>query len=216
VIDLLRAEGVDGRDIQTSGLNLSPVQDYSDQGRPPVITGYQAQNMVSVTIRDLGRLGRTLDMLVGAGANEVQGISFARDDLQPTEDEARRRAVESAGHRAAVLAEAAGLQLGPLVSMSDTLVGAPPGPVMMMARAERDMASTPIEAGELNVMAQVTATYALTGTNAAGPGYGITGTCGDSAGPAHMLGPHDWHGLPQGDMSEPSWPMQDHHWGHGG
>ncbi|MGA0619615.1 SIMPL domain-containing protein, partial [Ligilactobacillus salivarius] len=90
------------------GLNLSPLQDYSREGQPPVITGYQAQNIVTARIRDLPRLGTILDTMVGAGATDVQGITFSREDAAATEDRARTEAVTEARRRAEVIARAAG------------------------------------------------------------------------------------------------------------
>ncbi|HRO13437.1 MAG TPA: SIMPL domain-containing protein [Paracoccus sp. (in: a-proteobacteria)] len=155
VIEALKGHGIEPRDIQTAGLNLSPMQDYSREGQPPVITGYQAQNMVMIRVRDIARLGGVLDGLVAAGANEVQGISFSREDATATEDEARRDAVENARHRAGVLAEAAGMKLGRMLSLADSRPQSGPVPVMMAMAREADAKSTPIEAGELNVTAQV-------------------------------------------------------------
>lgn len=160
VIDRLKAEGIEERDIQTAGLNLSPMQDYSQDGKPPVITGYMAQNTVSVRVRDLAKLGAVLDNLVESGANEISGISFSREDATEAEDAARVDAITAAARRAEVMAQAAGQRLGPIMSISDTEIMSSPGPVMMgMARAEKD--STPIQAGELAISARVTVVYAL-------------------------------------------------------
>ncbi len=161
VIEKLKAEGIEARDIQTSGLSLSPVQNYSQDGKPPVITGYMAQNMVSVRVRDLSKLGAILDMLVGAGANEINGISFMREDASEAEDAARVDAIASAHHKAEVMAEAAGMKLGRLISLSDSMIDSGPRPMMMAANADAKAASTPIEAGELAISANVTATFAL-------------------------------------------------------
>lgn len=160
VIDELLAAGIEERDIQTSGLNLSPVQDYSQDGKPPVVTGYAVQNMVTVRVRDLSQLGAVLDRLVESGANQIHGIGFARGDMSEAENAARTDAIDVARERAEVMARAAGGTLGPLMSLSDSPVSSGPQPMMMgMAREAR--AATPIQAGELNLTATVTATYAL-------------------------------------------------------
>ena len=161
VIAALQDRGVEARDIQTSGLSLSPMQDYSREGQPPRITGYQAGNVVTVRVRDLQQMGATIDAIVAAGANEVQGISFQRNDPAETEAEARRRAVANARDRAEVIAAAAGQRLGRLIAISDTAQGAaPPEPMMMRAMAAgKD--STPVQAGELSVSAEVTARWEL-------------------------------------------------------
>lgn len=161
VIDKLKAEGIEARDIQTSGLNLSPVQNYSQDGKPPVITGYMAQNMVSVRVRDLAKLGPVLDMLVAAGANEINGISFSREDATEAEDTARVNAIAAARHKAEVMAKAAGMVLGPLMVLSDGAVDNSPRPMMMAMGRDAKASAPPIEAGELNITANVSATFAL-------------------------------------------------------
>ena len=161
VIEQLMSEGVEARDIQTAGLNLSPVQDYLQDGKPPVVTGYSAQNMVTIRVRDLSRLGDVLDKLVESGANQIHGISFSRSDTTEAENEARVAAIETARERAEVMARAAGGTLGPLMSLSDSVVSPGPHPMMMMNAAREARSSTPIQAGELTMSATVSATYAL-------------------------------------------------------
>src|ERR1700712_562049 len=73
VVAALKKAGVAERDIQTSGLSLSP-QNVYEQNKPPRLTGYQANNQVTVRVMNLPRLGAVLDACVGAGANEVQGV----------------------------------------------------------------------------------------------------------------------------------------------
>ncbi|MDF3855098.1 SIMPL domain-containing protein [Paracoccus sp. P2] len=161
VIETLKAEGIEARDIQTSGLNLSPVMDYSDQGQPPKLTGYGAQNSVTVRVRDIAGLGAVLDKLVASGANEISGIAFSREDMTEAEDQARTEAVAEARRRAEVMAEAAGMRLGRLISLSEAPTGGGPRPMMAMRAQAAEAADTPIEAGELAVRADVTAVFAM-------------------------------------------------------
>lgn len=162
VIDTLKAEGIEARDIQTSGLNLSPMIDYSKEGEAPRVTGYAAQNNVSVRVRDIAGLGAVLDKLVASGANEIGGINFTREDMTEAEDAARTAAVQDARRRAEIMAEAAGMRLGPLLRLADTPAETPPVPMMrMMAADAKGSAPTPIEAGELTVTTSVSAIFAL-------------------------------------------------------
>lgn len=160
VIDLLKADGIEARDIQTAGLNLSPQMQYAD-GQPPKLTGYSAQNTVTVRVRDISALGAILDKLVGAGANEINGISFSRADMTEAQNTARANAVADARARAEVMAEAAGMRLGALRMLSDAPIAMPgPGPMRMMAKGVAS-APAPVEAGELEVTAQVNAVFEL-------------------------------------------------------
>ncbi|MTD99168.1 DUF541 domain-containing protein [Paracoccus sp. YIM 132242] len=192
VIAALTGAGIEGADVQTSGLNLNPLMDYAE-GRAPTVTGYQATNMVAVRVRDVARLGEVLDAIVAAGANEINGIGFIRDDSAATEDEARRAAVTDARHKAEVLAEAAGLTLGPVLVLRDTPAMEGPRPMMMEARAAADAAKVPIAAGELAMTAMVEMQFALTGQDC-GPMPG---------GHGHMQGKHGHmkggHGPMHGD-----------------
>ena len=162
VIETLKAEGIEARDIQTSGLNLAPVLDYTDDGQPPKLTGYAAQNSVTVRMRDIAGLGLVLDKLIASGANDISGITFSREDMTATEDEARGKAVADARRRAETMAAAAGMKLGPLMALSDQPVDSGPMPMPRMAMAaEAKMGGAPVEAGELSVVTQVTAVYVL-------------------------------------------------------
>lgn len=159
VIDALKADGVEARDIQTSGLNLQPKMEYID-GQAPKLVGYVAQNTVNVRVRDIAGLGGVLDKLVATGANEISGISFAREDMTAAQDDARNAAVAEARRKAQLMAEAAGMRLGDLRALSDAPVFDGPQPMMAMRSREKADA-TPIEAGELNISARVSAVFDL-------------------------------------------------------
>lgn len=162
VIAALKAQGIAPEDLQTQGLNLSPMADYSQQGKPPIITGYQAQNIVSARVRDLAKLGPLLDAMVAAGATDVQGIAFSREDDAAPLDEARGKAVAEAQRRAETMAAAAGMALGPLVSLTEGGAASPPMP-MAMASMARDAggAATQVETGRLMLTVQVTGIWTL-------------------------------------------------------
>lgn len=168
VIAALREAGLDEADIQTSGLNLSPLMQYGD-GVAPTVTGYQATNLVSIRVADLARLGEVLDAIVAAGANEIQGISFTREDGAEPLDAARVDAVEDARRKAEVLAGAAGLSLGPVLTLRDLPQNdGGPRPMMRMEAAMAD-ASVPVQPGELSMTAVVEIEYALAGEGACAP-----------------------------------------------
>jgi|GEM_PF-482485 len=171
VIDTLKQAGIGEDDIQTQGLTLNPMMNYPEDGTAPSINGYMAQNLLTVRVTDIARAGEVLDSIVGAGANEMQGIRFIRDDSQSTEDEALTRAVTNATHRASVMAKAAGVQLGPILRMGEPdNTMAPPAPVMMRAMdAGAENKSIPVEGGEVAFTADVEVTFALSGGDCAMP-----------------------------------------------
>ncbi len=164
VLDTLKQAGIEEGDIQTSGLSLNPMMNYPENA-PATITGYMAQNLLSVRVTEIARAGEVLDSIVGAGANEMQGIQFIRDDSQAAEDEALKLAVADATHRAQVMAEAAGVELGPILRIGEPkaeMTG--PGPVMMRAMsADAKAQSIPVEGGEVAFTADVDVSFSLGG-----------------------------------------------------
>ncbi|HVJ00562.1 MAG TPA: SIMPL domain-containing protein, partial [Sphingomonas sp.] len=92
VLAALRKAGVAERDIQTASVALSPQYRY-EQNQPPVITGYQASNQLSVRFRDIAQSGAILDALVREGANNIAGPELGLDKPAAALDEARRDAI---------------------------------------------------------------------------------------------------------------------------
>lgn len=135
VVAALKRSGIADRDIQTSAISLSPRwnnpdadaqriaretrQPYVPSNEPPRIIGYDARNSVQVRVRRLGEMGKIIDTLVGAGANEVNGPSFTLDNQKAALDEARTEAVAVGRERAELYARAAGMRVVRLLSMSE-------------------------------------------------------------------------------------------------
>ena len=157
----LKKQGVAEKDIQTSNLNLTAQYDYQN-GQAPVLKGYQASNTVSVTVRDLGKIGPTVDAVVAGGANQVNGVSFGLRDPQSAEDAARVQAVARLQAEAALYAKATGLHVKALRSLTEG-GGYQPSPVrpVMYLKAAAAPAQTQVEAGELDLRVEVQATYEL-------------------------------------------------------
>ena len=163
VMETLRGAGILPQNIQTSNFSVSPIYapfrpDVPEQPQQR-ITGYQVSNQVTVIVDDLTRLGTTLDALVRSGANQLGGISFAFRNPKPLAEGARRAAVEDAAAKARTLAAAAGVTLGPILSIQEGGVAFPmPRPMMMEAAQARDVSIAP---GESTVSIHVTMTYAI-------------------------------------------------------
>lgn len=162
VYNALREAGVAERDMQTSSLSLQPRYDYSNRdGRPPEVTGYTASNQLTVTVRDLDNLGRTMDAIVEQGGNTISGLRFGLDDASEARDEARRRAVETAVERAELYAEATGYRVARIVTISETSHDTPQPMPMMTMRAESADASTEVSQGEVGYQATVSIVFEL-------------------------------------------------------
>lgn len=155
VLAELRRFDIADRDLQTSDLTLSPIYEqgteYRNQGRR--VVGFRAQNELTVRVRDLERLGEILDAGVRDGANSFGGLSFGVQAPGPLEVEARAQAMKDALARARTLADAAGVELGPIRSITEQ--GGMRRPQMMRAEMAMADASVPVAAGEVSVNASV-------------------------------------------------------------
>ncbi len=151
--------GLERRDVRTTLLSVQPRYDYREN-RQPLLTGYELSNMVEVTVRDLTRLGDVVDGTLRAGATSMDGLSFRVADRAPAEREARLHAMAEARARAEVLAEAAGLAIVGVSDIVEGVVASPPEPRYKAARMMvSEDASTPVEAGSLEIAVRVTVTY---------------------------------------------------------
>ncbi|MCB8837211.1 SIMPL domain-containing protein [Aurantimonas sp. VKM B-3413] len=154
VINGMRKLGAADKDLQTSGFSINPqyrADNRSDGSQnPPEIVGYDVRNSLTVTVHDMAGVGEYLDRAVSLGVNQGGDISFGVDDPQAVRDEARREAIAKARSSAAVLAEAAGVRLGRILSISQPSAGNPPMPYQrsMKMMAAEAASSVPVEAGE--------------------------------------------------------------------
>jgi uncharacterized protein YggE len=164
VIDALKGIGVDDNDIQTVGFSINPVYEFSRLDERELV-GYVVNNVVSAKIRDLDRAGEAIDAATLAGGDDavVQGISFSIDDPTELREEARAEAVSNARAQAEQLADLAGADLGPLISISESsfFPFAERGFATGIGGAADQAASTPIETGELEISVTVNVLYAV-------------------------------------------------------
>ena len=117
---------------------------------------------MTITVYDISRLGRTLDAVTAAGANQINGIGFGLRDSTAAENQARLKAVQALQAKAQLYAGATGNRVLRLVNLSEGggYVPQPPRP-MAMARAEFAKADTPVQAGELSVRIEISGLYEL-------------------------------------------------------
>ncbi|HHB80301.1 MAG TPA: DUF541 domain-containing protein [Aliiroseovarius sp.] len=158
----LEATGVAARDMQTSNLNLNPL--FSDRSSvsnaPPRIVGYQVSNMITIRVRELDDLGAILDQVAKDGANTFNGLQFGLVAPEPLAAKARVAAVKDAIARAELLANAAGVRLGPVLSISDQSGGGP-RPVMADMAFARSVEAMPVAGGELSIQASVSMVFGI-------------------------------------------------------
>lgn len=158
-IAALKRAGVADRDIQTQSINLQPQYRYGDN-QPPVLTGYQASNRISVRLRDMHGAGTVIDTLVAAGANQIDGPTLSVEHPETALDEARAKALATARARADLYAKAAGLTVRRIVRISESEETRPiVRPMAMMAVKRAD--TTPVEAGEQELTVDLSVVFEL-------------------------------------------------------
>lgn len=156
----LRRAGIAERDIQTSNISVNPQYQYVEN-QAPRLSGYQANNQVTVRVRDLDRLGRVIDQSVAAGGNTVNGVSFTFQDTDAQVDAARRDAIGEARRRADLYASALNMRVARVISVSEGGGWSPPVPMPVMQSMRAEAMNTPVSPGEVTTNANVTVVYEL-------------------------------------------------------
>lgn len=158
--ELRRALGASA-EIKTISYSLSPDYRYPKEGGSPTIAGYTAINIVRVTLNDLGKIGQVIDVATQSGANRIHQLRFTLKDEQAAQSQALRAAATKARAQAEALAQALGLKITRVLSVTESGAGVQPiVRDVMLARAEA-AAPTPIEPGAIEVRATVTLTVEI-------------------------------------------------------
>ena len=163
LLDSVKGNGIDDKDIHTTQFALNPEYSYPSNGTP-VLRGYRLTNSVSVTVRDLDRVPEVIDEAVEAVGDPIQisGVTFTIEDPEALLAGARAKAMADAKAKAQQLAELGGVTLGRPIAINEGSTGGPP-PVFYhgeLAQAAADQA-TPIEPGQLELSVNVSVTYAI-------------------------------------------------------
>jgi uncharacterized protein len=165
IVAVIKAAGIEPKDMQTDGVTVQENIDYSQDGPKP--NGYRATNSISLTIRDLSKLKTLMSDLVAAGTTELQGPNFSIDNEDILTDKARMKAFDNAKRRAMAYATKAGFKSVRLLKVSEDAgyEGATGYAAAAVADAaatgamavKEEVADTPIEPGIIS--RSVTATF---------------------------------------------------------
>ena len=152
----LKSSGIEDKDIQTSNFSVQPRYDYQN-GQAPKLVGYDVTNNVTVTLRKIDGLGPLLDKLVQNGSNQISGVTFDVAKPEDAMDEARKLATADATRKAKVYAQAMGIELGPVMQVSEGNAVQPPMPMVRGTMMKADMAAAPVPvaAGEQSIAVDV-------------------------------------------------------------
>ncbi len=159
----LKQQGIEGKDVATSGFNIQPQYDFQpNRNGSPNISGYMVTNNITVKVRKIDIVSEVLDNAVMAGGNDVRvnQVAFTVDDPEKYRGEARTKAVENARTHAEQLAKAAGVTLGKALMISESNIGVPFAEGRgVMAPAPGGMGGTPVSPGETAVTISVQVVY---------------------------------------------------------
>lgn len=164
LIAALLKGGVARKDIQTSGINLSPRYDYSNlkEGEGPRFLGYEASNQLTVHVRALDKAGALVDAMVTAGATNINGPSFGIAEPDKLLDQARAKALTTAQARANLYAQATGYRSARLITIAEGGGFQPPMPVFTArAMAAEAAPQTKIEPGQISSSISLNVQYML-------------------------------------------------------
>jgi uncharacterized protein len=162
VIEVLKHAGVADKDVQTSDLSISPNMNSSGDH----VDGYAVDNTVTAKVRDVNKAGNIVDAATKVAGNEivVRNLSFSFDDNSSMVAAARTLAVKRAQDQARQLADAAGVALGNLDSISSTSVPIGPPPVASgtpRASGAAPAPTPPVNPGSQTVSVEVTLVYQI-------------------------------------------------------
>lgn len=161
VITALKALGIADKDIQTTGYNLNPVYDYTNNQQ--VFKGYSLDQQITVKIRNFDSISGVLDKATSLGVTTVGNLQFTVDDPIAAEADARAQAIAQAKEKATSIANQSGLQIAKLINVTD---GSQPDIQPMLGQSAGVMAPTAnvapqIQTGQMEVDSTVTLTYLL-------------------------------------------------------
>lgn len=165
IIAALKKAGVQDKEVRTSNFSVNPQYDYQ-RGPKPQLTGYQVNNMVTVTRDKTADVSKLLQAAIDSGANQIHGVSFVVADMERSRDQGLRAAFDDARAKADVLARAAGRTLGRAIAITEGTATVPPiYPMQMRGMAEGMVAAkapdVPVEQGSEEIRHTVSVVFEL-------------------------------------------------------
>jgi uncharacterized protein YggE len=159
LVDALKNMDIAAADIQTSNFSVYTNQSYDKMSGQPTGTYFSVDNTVYITVRDLTKLGSLLNTAVGAGANNINSITFDVADKTAAMAQARQKAMANASTLAAELANTAGVKLGEIQTITYSDNSPMPYYGIGGGGASAPNASVPIQPGQTQISVTVSVTY---------------------------------------------------------
>ncbi len=163
IVDYLKEEGVEDEEMQTLGVSVRPLRDWSPEILEDRTYGYEARNILEVRIKDIEKMQGLIDGAMRAGANEVSRFQLTIDDEEEYKKEAREKAIKEAKERAEEIAAGLEVKVGRVMSFSEER-----SHYYYAARSEvaedvvgEEPTEVPIEPGEDEITVNVSVEYEI-------------------------------------------------------
>jgi uncharacterized protein len=161
VIKFLKKSGIPATDYKTNNVSLNKSYDYEKKKY-----NFQANQTLSITLKDLTKYDDIMMGLNDAGVNSIQGVEFKSSKMEEYEKEARKKAMVNAKQKAADYVSVLGQKVGKALLITDNSQAYFPQPMYkvngMLAMASDESAPRETLAiGEIEINTNVSVTFAL-------------------------------------------------------
>lgn len=165
VMDALKAAGIDIKDIETASYSVQEDFQWNETLRKSESIGYRTTNNIQVKVRDLAKVGSVIDVAVEAGANHVNGVSFAltKETEASLQTQALQEAAANAKAKAQGIAAGLGISVGAVYSASESSSYVVPyyAKNYAMDSASGASAPTPVTPGDIEYSATVNVQFEI-------------------------------------------------------
>lgn len=168
VRDVLAGAEIADEDIATSEYTVRVINEFDDDGNFVGVQGYEVRTGLTVTIRDISRVGAVLDQAVGAGANEVSSIRFYVENTDEAASQARTQAIDNARAKADQMAEASGVIVTGVFLVEEVSSPQPPSVEYQPTQQELEAASgdaapreVPVSPGQASITVKVRVVFEI-------------------------------------------------------
>jgi len=148
----LEEAGVVSEDFSTQNVSVYPEYASSITGAQS-LSGYRAQQVFTVTLRDTAKAGEVVDAVIAAGGNALQvyGVTPTLLDTDAAVAQAREAAIKSAQAKAKDYASLIDEDLGSVVYITE--ISSPSSPIPLMV-SDAAVSSAPMAKTEINLGTQ--------------------------------------------------------------
>jgi len=123
IVEAVKAEGIASEDITTQSYSLYAQYDYKDN--VSTVSGYNANQQLSIKVRDYDVKPERLNKVIGAaskaGANQINNLGFDSTQMNDLKQQARILALRDAQSKSVSLTAAAGVKIKNIAGWWETV-----------------------------------------------------------------------------------------------